>query len=53
MNKFEFKALPYSYDALEPFIDELTLEILMVNIIKPIMTISLLQFRAQKWNQWI
>jgi Fe-Mn family superoxide dismutase len=26
-NKFEFQALPYSYDALEPFIDKLTLEI--------------------------
>jgi superoxide dismutase, Fe-Mn family len=26
-NKFEYKALPYSYDALEPFIDELTLQI--------------------------
>ena len=26
-NNFEFKALPYSYDALEPFIDMLTLEI--------------------------
>jgi len=26
-NNFEFKALPYSYDALEPFIDKLTLEI--------------------------
>ena len=26
-NKFEFKALPYSYDALEPFIDKQTLEI--------------------------
>jgi superoxide dismutase len=26
-NKFEFQALPYSYDALEPFIDQLTLEI--------------------------
>ena len=26
-NKFEFKSLPYSYDALEPFIDKLTLEI--------------------------
>ena len=26
-NKFEFKPLPYSYDALEPFIDKLTLEI--------------------------
>jgi superoxide dismutase, Fe-Mn family len=26
-NKFEFKALPYSYDALEPFIDKLTVEI--------------------------
>lgn len=27
INTFEFKALPYSYDALEPFIDKLTLEI--------------------------
>ncbi len=26
-NKFEFKALPYAYDALEPYIDERTLEI--------------------------
>ena len=26
-NKFEFPALPYSYDALEPYIDKLTLEI--------------------------
>jgi Fe-Mn family superoxide dismutase len=26
-NKFEFKALPYSYDALEPFIDKATVEI--------------------------
>jgi Fe-Mn family superoxide dismutase len=26
-NKFEFQALPYAYDALEPFIDKLTLEI--------------------------
>lgn len=26
-NKFEFQPLPYSYDALEPFIDKLTLEI--------------------------
>ena len=26
-SKFEFLALPYSYDALEPFIDQLTLEI--------------------------
>ena len=26
-NKFEFEPLPYSYDALEPFIDKLTLEI--------------------------
>jgi superoxide dismutase, Fe-Mn family len=26
-NKFEFKPLPYSYDALEPFIDKLTVEI--------------------------
>jgi Fe-Mn family superoxide dismutase len=26
-NKFEFQQLPYSYDALEPFIDKLTLEI--------------------------
>jgi len=26
-NKFEFKALPYAYDALEPFIDKLTVEI--------------------------
>jgi superoxide dismutase len=26
-NVFEFKALPYSYDALEPFIDKLTVEI--------------------------
>lgn len=26
-NNFEFQALPYSYDALEPFIDKLTLEI--------------------------
>jgi superoxide dismutase, Fe-Mn family len=26
-NKFEFKALPYSYDALEPYIDKLTVEI--------------------------
>ena len=26
-NKFEFPALPYGYDALEPFIDKLTLEI--------------------------
>jgi len=25
--KFEFQALPYAYDALEPFIDKLTLEI--------------------------
>jgi len=25
--KFEFKALPYAYDALEPFIDKLTVEI--------------------------
>ncbi len=24
---FEFKALPYSYNALEPFIDKLTVEI--------------------------
>ena len=27
INKFEFQALPYSFDALEPFIDKLTLEI--------------------------
>jgi len=27
LNKFEFKPLPYSYDALEPFIDKLTVEI--------------------------
>src|SRR5664280_1837852 len=27
INKFEFKPLPYSYDALEPSIDKLTLEI--------------------------
>ena len=27
INKFEFQALPYAYDALEPFIDKLTLEI--------------------------
>ena len=26
-NNFEFRALPYSYDALEPFIDQPTLEI--------------------------
>ena len=26
-NKFEFKALPYGYDALEPFIDKQTVEI--------------------------
>jgi len=26
-NKFEFQPLPYSYDALEPYIDKLTLEI--------------------------
>jgi len=26
-NKFEFQPLPYSYDALEPFIDKLTVEI--------------------------
>jgi len=26
-DKFEFQALPYAYDALEPFIDKLTLEI--------------------------
>ncbi len=26
-NTFEFKALPYAYDALEPYIDKLTLEI--------------------------
>ena len=26
-NNFEFKALPYYYDALEPFIDKLTIEI--------------------------
>ncbi len=26
-NKFEFQTLPYAYDALEPFIDKLTLEI--------------------------
>ena len=26
-NKFEFKPLPYQYDALEPFIDKLTVEI--------------------------
>ena len=25
--KFEFQELPYSYDALEPFIDKLILEI--------------------------
>ena len=27
INKFEFQSLPYSYDALEPFIDKHTLEI--------------------------
>lgn len=27
INKHEFKALPYGYDALEPFIDKLTVEI--------------------------
>ena len=27
INKFEFQALPYSYDALEPYIDQPTLEI--------------------------
>jgi superoxide dismutase len=27
INTFEFKALPYAYDALEPSIDKLTLEI--------------------------
>jgi Fe-Mn family superoxide dismutase len=27
INKFEFPALPYSYDALEPFIDKMTMEI--------------------------
>ena len=27
LTKFEFKSLPYSYDALEPFIDKQTLEI--------------------------
>lgn len=27
INKFEFQALPYAYDALEPFIDKITLEI--------------------------
>ena len=27
INKFEFKPLPYSYDALEPYIDKLTVEI--------------------------
>ena len=27
INKFEFKPLPYAYDALEPFIDKLTVEI--------------------------
>ncbi len=27
INKFEFPQLPYSYDALEPFIDKLTMEI--------------------------
>jgi len=26
-NKFEFRPLPYSYDALEPYMDELTVEI--------------------------
>ena len=26
-SKFEFKPLPYSYDALEPYIDKLTIEI--------------------------
>jgi hypothetical protein len=26
-NKFEFQPLPYSYNALEPFIDKLTVEI--------------------------
>ena len=25
--KFEFQPLPYSYDALEPFIDKMTVEI--------------------------
>ena len=25
--KFEFQALPYAYDAVEPYIDKLTLEI--------------------------
>jgi Fe-Mn family superoxide dismutase len=27
INKFEFKPLPYAYDALEPYIDKLTVEI--------------------------
>ncbi len=27
LNKFEFPALPYSYDALEPYIDKMTMEI--------------------------
>ena len=27
IRKFEFQPLPYSYDALEPYIDKLTLEI--------------------------
>src|SRR5664279_928924 len=27
VTKFEFKALPYAYDALEPYIDKLTVEI--------------------------
>src|SRR5512133_1728112 len=27
INKFEFPQLPYAYDALEPFIDKLTMEI--------------------------
>jgi len=39
-NKFEFQLLPYSYDALEPFVDKLTVEIHYSKHHRAFMTIS-------------
>lgn len=39
-NKFEFRPLPYTLEALEPFIDKQTVEIHYSKHQKPIMTTS-------------
>jgi len=51
--KFEFQPLPNAYNAIEPFIDKLKVEIHYSKHHQAYYDNFIKQLRLLRWNQWI